>query len=216
MARQLAEVDKTELARTLRTVETMRDEAMKAARFRRQEAELREAGDAQAAKGKASAATKAEKSVQRELREAGLEPSQRDVQLIGNNQDEFARFRDILEAEGLVEPGTVNQLQPAQLASRLRQFADTQSTRRRVAESRAFRNATAKAASSARRDMELAERAEDQEEQLVEDALNDARARIEDADEDEAVEDLQRGVEEAEEEDRFVREVEDCLRRTSE
>jgi vacuolar-type H+-ATPase subunit H len=64
--------------------------------------------------------------------------------------------------------------------------------------------------------MELAERAEDQEEQLVEDALNDARARIEDADEDEAVEDLQRGVEEAEEEDRFVREVEDCLRRTSE
>jgi hypothetical protein len=64
--------------------------------------------------------------------------------------------------------------------------------------------------------MELAERAEDQEEQLVEDALNDARARIENADEDEAVEDLQRGVEEAEEEDRFVREVEDCLRRTSE
>jgi hypothetical protein len=216
MARQLAEVDKTELARTLRTVESLRDQAMKAARFRRQEAELREAGDAQAAKGKASAATKAEKFVQRKLREVGLEPSQRDVQLIGNNQDEFARFRDILEAEGLVEPGTVNQLQPMQLASRLRQFADTQSTRRRVAESRAFRNATAKAASSARRDMELAERAEDQEEQLVEDALNDARARIEDADEDEAVEDLQRGVEEAEEEDRFVREVEDCLRRTSE
>lgn len=210
---QLAEVDKDELARSLKSIESVRDQARKAQRFRKEEQDARQLGFEKRAKGKASAATKAEKAVQEALRQEGLEPSQRDVRLIAENQDEYARFRDVL-AEENVTTKTLGNTPTDELASLMRQYVDQQQTRRQQVESAA--NATAQSATSARREMQLAERAEDQEEQLVEDALNDARARIEEADEDEAVADLQRGVEEAEEEDRFVREVEDCLRRTSE